>query len=219
MINKVKLVGITEPKGVEGIESLQDLIAYQAKVSNTKTQDELDNAGGLLKYLVTHQHWSPFEMGSMTLEIETTRDISRQILRHRSFSFQEFSQRYSVSEQFTVQREARLQDNENRQNSIETEGPEEQEAFSYLQKEVLATSITAYKQALGQGVAKEQARVLLPEGLTGTKMYMNGTIRSWIHYCQLRCSNGTQKEHMDIANQCKDILLEQLPILKEVLDD
>ena len=219
MINKVKLVGITEPKGVEGIESLQDLIAYQAKVSNTKTQDELKNSGGLLKYLVTHQHWSPFEMGSMTLEIETTRDISRQILRHRSFSFQEFSQRYSVSEQFTVQREARLQDNENRQNSIETEGPEEQEAFSYLQKEVLATSITAYKQALGQGIAKEQARVLLPEGLTGTKMYMNGTIRSWIHYCQLRCSNGTQKEHMDIAKQCKDILLEQLPILKEVLDD
>lgn len=217
-INTVKLVGITEPK-LEGIESLQDLIAYQAKVSNNESQGDLENSGRLLKYLVDHQHWSPFEMGSMTLEIVTTRDISRQILRHRSFSFQEFSQRYSESQNFTIQREARLQDEDNRQNSIETEDVKEQEAFGFLQTTVLSTAVAAYREALSRGVAKEQARVLLPEGLTETKMYMNGTIRSWIHYIELRCGNGTQKEHREIADQAKAILLEQLPILKEVLGE
>lgn len=178
----------------------------------------MTNSSKLLKYLVTHGHWSPFEMGSMTIEINTTRDISRQILRHRSFSFQEFSQRYSESENFTVQREARLQDHENRQNSIETEDDKIQKAFGFLQKTVLSTSITAYKEALSRGVAKEQARALLPEGLTDTKLYMSGTIRSWIHYCQLRCEPETQKEHRAIAEECKAILLEQLPELTEVLD-
>lgn len=213
----MKLVGITVPK-IDGIESLQDLIAYQAKVSNNESQGDLEKSGRLLKYLVKNKHWSPFEMGSMTLEIITTRDISRQILRHRSFSFQEFSQRYSESQNFTIKREARLQDETNRQNSITTEDSKTQEAFDFLQTTVLSASVAAYREALSRGIAKEQARVLLPEGLTETKMYMNGTIRSWIHYCELRCSNGTQKEHMDIANQAKAILIEQLPILEEVLD-
>ncbi len=217
-LNNVKLVGITEPK-VEGINNLGELIAFQAKVSNTEGQFDMEKASRLLKYLVAHQHWSPFEMGSMTLEITTTRDISRQILRHRSFSFQEFSQRYAEADHFTVKREARLQDETNRQNSIETEDEEAQDAFGFLQKTVLSTALTAYHEALERGVAKEQARVLLPEGLTETKMYMNGTIRSWIHYCQLRCGNGTQKEHKVIADQAKAILLEQLPVLKEVLGD
>lgn len=217
-MNQVKLIGITQPVGMEGIDNLQDLIAFQAKVSNTKSQDDLENSGKLLKYLVEHQHWSPFEMGSMTLEITTTRDISRQILRHRSFSFQEFSQRYAESENFTITREARLQDETNRQNSIETEDDKTQEAFGFLQTAVLSTSVASYREALSRGIAKEQARVLLPEGLTETKMYMNGTIRSWIHYVQLRCGNGTQKEHMEIANQAKDILLEQLPVLEEILN-
>lgn len=216
MSNQVKLVGITAPK-MEGINSLQDLIAFQAKVSNTEGQYDMKTAPRLLKYLVDHGHWSPFEMGSMTLEITTTRDISRQILRHRSFSFQEFSQRYAESQNFTTEREARLQDESNRQNSLETEDAATAEAFSELQKTVLSTAVAAYKTALGAGIAKEQARSLLPEGLTETKMYMNGTIRSWIHYCQLRCGNGTQKEHREIADQCRDILIGELPILEEIL--
>lgn len=216
IINNVKLVGITQPQ-VEGIDSLQDLIAYQAKVSNPKGQSDMTKASRLLKYCAAHGHWSVFEMGSMTLEITTTRDISRQILRHRSFSFQEFSQRYAESENFTITREARLQDETNRQNSIKTEDTESQEAFGFLQTTVLSTAVTAYREALARGVAKEQARVLLPEGLTETKMYMNGTIRSWIHYCELRCGNGTQAEHKEIADQVKAILLQQLPVLEEVL--
>lgn len=172
----------------------------------------------LLKYCAEHGHWSVFEMGSMTLEITTTRDISRQILRHRSFSFQEFSQRYATAQHFTASREARLQDEKNRQNSIETEDEALQKVFKFLQQTVLSASITAYQDALSRGIAKEQARVLLPEGLTETKMYMSGNIRSWIHYCQLRCGNGTQKEHKEIADAVKAILLEQLPILSEVLN-
>lgn len=179
----------------------------------------MTRAEGLINYCAKHGHWSIFEMGSMVLEIETTRDISRQILRHRSFSFQEFSQRYAESTKFTKQREARLQDDKNRQNSIETEDTETQEVFEFLQATSLATALQCYKEALGRGIAKEQARVLLPEGLTATKMYMSGNIRSWIHYCQLRCGNGTQKEHKDIADQAKAILLEQLPVLKGVFDE
>ena len=154
----------------------------------------------------------------MVVEITTTRDISRQILRHRSFSFQEFSQRYAESQHFTVKREARLQDESNRQNSLETKDEATTETFSFLQKKVLSTATAAYQKALASGIAKEQARVLLPEGLTETKMYMNGTIRSWIHYCQLRCGNGTQKEHMEIAEQCKQLLIQEVPILGELLD-
>lgn len=155
-------------------------------------------------------------MGHMTLEITTTRDISRQILRHRSFSFQEFSQRYSESTNFTVNRECRLQDKNNRQNSIETEDNKLKEIFKFLQETVISVATTSYTEALNRGIAKEQARVLLPEGLTETKMYMSGSIRSWIHYIQLRSGNGTQKEHQDIAIKCKEILLEHLPILEGI---
>lgn len=178
----------------------------------------MTNSTKLLKYLVKHNHWSPFEMGSMTLEITTTRDISRQILRHRSFSFQEFSQRYSEADKFTMLREARLQDEKNRQNSIETEDKDIQKAFEFLQGTVLSTSVTAYQEALSRGVAKEQARVLLPEGLTETKLYMSGTIRSWIHYVKLRTHVSTQKEHREIAEACKAILIGEIPALEGVLN-
>lgn len=177
----------------------------------------MSRAKRLLKYCADNGHWSVFEMGNMIVEIETTRDISRQILRHRSFSFQEFSQRYAKADRFTVKREARLQDDKDRQNSVEVEDDMLLKDFEFLQKTVLGASLTAYDHALNMGVAKEQARILLPEGLTETKMYMNGTIRSWIHYCQLRCGNGTQKEHKEIADKVKAILLEQLPVLEEVL--
>ena len=203
---------------LEELKDLQDIIAYQAKVSNLESQDDMSKAQKLLKYCATHGHWSVFEMGNLVFEITTTRDISRQILRHRSFSFQEFSQRYSESERFTIQREGRLQDEKDRQNSIESEDPELQVKFQELQAATLATSALSYKTALSMGIAKEQARVLLPEGLTETKMYMNGTVRSWIHYLKLRCGNGTQKEHKEIADMIKDIVLEELPVLKEVLE-
>ncbi|WGH49938.1 thymidylate synthase [Pseudoalteromonas phage vB_PtuP_Slicky01] len=179
----------------------------------------MTRAAKLLKYCATHGHWSVFEMGNMVVEITTTRDISRQLLRHRSFSFQEFSQRYSEVSNYTVQREARTQDLKNRQNSNEVDDPALQQAFSEMQAMTLATATLNYESALTMGIAKEQARSLLPEGLTETKMYMNGTIRSWIHYLKLRCGNGTQKEHKEIADMIKVILLEQLPVLKEVLED
>lgn len=210
-------MGITAPT-LDDIKTLQDLIAFQAKVSNLKGQMNLSQAQRLLKYCADHGHWSIFEMGNMVIEITTTRDISRQILRHRSFSYQEFSQRYAEATHFTVKREARLQDTTNRQNSIETEDTSLQDAFEFLQKSTLSVALTSYQEALSRGIAKEQARALLPEGLTETKMYMNGTIRSWIHYVQLRAGNGTQKEHMEIAKQIKAILLEQLPVLGEILN-
>ncbi len=194
-------------------------MAYQAKVSNTKAQDDMTKAQRLLKYCAEHGHFSVFEMANVVFEITTTRDISRQILRHRSFSFQEFSQRYSEVNNYTVQREARTQDLKNRQNSNEVDDPQLQASFSEMQAMTLATAALNYETALSMGIAKEQARSLLPEGLTETKMYMNGTIRSWIHYLQLRCGNGTQKEHKEIADMIKVILLEQLPVLKEVLTD
>ena len=203
---------------LEGITSLQELLAYQAKVSNLHTQDDMTKASRLLKYCLDNGHVSVFEMGNISMEITTTRDISRQILRHRSFSFQEFSQRYAEAEQFTATREARLQDVKNRQNSIETEDQSTQEVFKFLQDTVLATSVSAYKEAIARGVAKECARDLLPEGLTVTKMYMNGTVRSWIHYILTRTDPSTQKEHREIAYLCKAILLEQLPILEEILN-
>lgn len=201
------------------MKDLQDLIAYQTKVSNNKNQDDLTNAQRLLKYCAQHSHWSPFEMGNLTFEIETPRDISRQVLRHRSFSFQEFSQRYSEAMNFTVSREPRMQDPENRQNSIETDDPGVHEFFKEMQAFVLAASTKAYHNALEKGIAKECARVLLPEGLTMSKMYVNGTVRSWIHYIKVREANGTQKEHTEIALKIKELLLKELPVLKEVLED
>lgn len=171
----------------------------------------------LLNYLAKHKHWSPFEMVSVCLEIETTRDIARQILRHRSFSFQEFSQRYAnpedLGDMFEI-REARLQDTKNRQNSIENEDPALEDEWQNKQLAVIETSKLAYQWALDNGIAKEQARAVLPEGLTKSRMYMNGTLRSWIHYCDLRVSNGTQKEHIEIAKACAKVISEIYPLME-----
>ena len=214
---KVKLFACTQPiKGrVIGIENVQDVITYCAKVSNPQFQTNFETAERLIKYLIKHQHWSPFEMASATLEIETTRDIARQMLRHRSFSFQEFSQRYadvSVLDESFVLREARLQDPVNRQNSIETDDYELQLYWEAKQKKVIDAAKEAYNWALEHGIAKEQARAVLPEGNTKSRLYMQGTIRSWIHYIALRSGHGTQKEHMEIAKEIAKAISEIFPV-------
>ena len=173
----------------------------------------------LLKYLVKHKHWSPFEMVHIVMEIETTRDIGRQILRHRSFSFQEFSQRYAEVVEMSEPREARLQDSKNRQNSIETDNDELQNSWNLVQNEMLLAAKNYYAWAISKGIAKEVARSVLPEGLTMSRMYMSGSLRSWIHYCELRIANGTQKEHRELATQCWNIITEQFPSLKTVLEN
>ena len=211
----VRLVALTKPCAVTESRSAQEFVAYAARVSNPGNQNNLKTAPGLLRYLIKNDHWSPFEMVSLTMEIQTTRDISHQIVRHRSFSFQEFSQRYAETENFEW-REARLQDTKNRQNSIEinrdsAEQREVAEAFSMNQHFVLEIAKNAYEQALESGIAKEQARALLPEGLSSTTLYMAGTLRSWIHYCQLRMANGTQKEHAEIAKKCWEIIEQHFP--------
>lgn len=210
---KVRLIGYTQPVEGEiiGLDDVEELIAYCTKVSNPQHQDDFKNKDRLLAYLIKHKHWSPFEMASATLEIETTRDIARQILRHRSFSFQEFSQRYAdpVKELEFVKRETRLQDPVNRQNSLEIESDpslvDNQKHQDLIadwgrrQAGVIKQAQDAYRWAIENGIAKEQARAVLPEGLTVSRMYMNGTIRSWIHFIELRSGNGTQKEHMEVA--------------------
>ena len=203
----VRLVGITQP--VEP-GTANDLVAYTARVSNPTNQNNTATAPKLLKYLMDHQHWSPFEMVSLTMEIKTTRDISRQILRHRSFSFQEFSQRYAEANEFDS-RECRLQDEKNRQNSIETDDEDTIDWWYTVQADVIWAAENRYREALEKGIAKEQARALLPEGLTSTTLYMAGTLRSWIHYCQLRSAHGTQKEHMQIAQECWKIVSKHFP--------
>ena len=172
----------------------------------------------LIRYLIKENHWSPLEMVHMTLEIKTTRDIARQILRHRSFSFQEFSQRYAVAPGFEG-REARLQDEKNRQNSVETDDRDLNEWWQMEQKKVQARAEMSYKDALSKGIAKEQARALLPEGLTQSTLYMAGSLRSWIHYCELRRANGTQKEHMEVADKCWEIIGVHFPDIVEALND
>ena len=214
----VKLIGITKPY-IEGINTTEEFIAYVARVSNPNNQGNNDTAVKLLKYLINNKHWSPFEMASMVVEINTTRDIARQILRHRSFSFQEFSQRYAKATDlgFTI-REARLQDSKNRQNSIEVAGDSDLEFDWHIkQQNVLSVVQETYQWALDNNIAKEQARSVLPEGITNSRMYMSGTIRSWIHYCEIRADVATQKEHREIAMACKEILLQELPSLKDVL--
>ena len=185
-----------------GLDNIQDLIAYCARVSNPANQANTKTTPKLLDYLIKHKHWSPFEMASATIEVHTTRDIGRQLLRHRSFSFQEFSQRYadvnSLGDVF-VTRDARLQDVKNRQNSIDNEDAALDDEWANKQMAVIETAKMAYNWAIDNGIAKEQARVVLPEGNTKSVLYVNGTIRSWIHYCELRSSNGTQKEHMELA--------------------
>ena len=195
-----------------------DLIAYTARVSNPANQNNTKTAPRLLKYLIKENHWSPFEMVHMTLEIKTTRDIARQILRHRSFSFQEFSQRYAEATGFET-REARLQDEKNRQNSIEVEDSELNEWWQMQQKKVQGQADLANHDALSKGIAKEQARALLPEGLTQSTLYMAGSLRSWIHYCDLRRGNGTQKEHIEIADKCWDIIGIHFPDIVKALED
>lgn len=214
----VNLIGITKPSAITDCSTAADLVSYTARVSNPANQNNFTTAGKLLKYLIKEGHWSPFEMVHLVMEITTTRDISRQIIRHRSFSFQEFSQRYAVSENFITDREVRLQDPKNRQNSLP---PENDEAvplgiyFEKLQKQVVDIARANYKAALDIGVAKEQARALLPEGLTETTLYMSGTLRSWIHYVDLRTTPGTQKEHRLIAEKCKEIILQHFPMLSD----
>ena len=215
MTSEVSLVGITQPIGVEGVTTANELIAYAARVSNPGNQNNEKTAPKLLRYLIRENHWSPFEMVSVTMEIKTTRDISRQIIRHRSFSFQEFSQRYAVSEGFIQDREARKPHPTNRQLSMvdEDAGRQQtaQDMFSEMQSEVVRVAREQYELALDAGIAKEQARALLPEGLTETTLYMAGTLRSWLHYCELRRGHGTQKEHIEVADACWDVLKTHFP--------
>ena len=221
-MNNVKLIGVTQPTISNEVTrnwmTAEQLIAYCARVSNPANQDNPDSER-LLKYLVKNKHWSPFEMVHVIMEINTTRDIARQILRHRSFSFQEFSQRYAAVAEMSEPREARLQDQKNRQNSIETDDVATQEWWQEEQQWLLSKIDELYQQALKNGIAKEVARSVLPEGLTMSRMYMSGSLRSWIHYCELRMANGTQKEHRLIAEQCWNVIVEQFPSLKTVLEN
>lgn len=218
-MTEVKLVAITKPV-VEGINTAEEFVAYAARVSNPGAQINNETAPKLLKYLVRNKHWSPFEMVQVVMEVVTTRDIGRQLIRHRSFSFQEFSQRYAeVDVNNLVSREARLQDRRNRQNSIEVDDPKMNEFWAALEKGVANLCIESYKLAIDAGIAKEQARALLPEGLTPSTLYVSGSLRSWIHYCQLRGGNGTQKEHREIAMKAWDIILKEFPSLSEVLSE
>ena len=202
------------------LESAQDLIAYCARVSNPANQMNTETSEKLIKYLIKHKHWSPLEMASATMEVETTRDIARQLLRHRSFSFQEFSQRYAdptkeMDDAFVL-REARLQDTTNRQNSVETDDSRLQMLWSAQQNKVITAAKEAYQWAIDNGIAKEQARAVLPEGNTKSTLYVNGTLRSWVHYIELRSANGTQKEHMELAIECGKAIAEIFPLVKEL---
>lgn len=199
---------------------VQDLIAFCARVSNPSGQLNMETSAKLIKYLIKHKHWSPLEMVSACMEIETTRDIARQILRHRSFSFQEFSQRYAdpTKDLEFVTREARLQDTTNRQNSIDTEDASLQATWENKQLNVIEAAQKAYAWAIENGIAKEQARAVLPEGNTVSRMYMNGTLRSWVHYIELRGANGTQKEHMDIAHACARVIADVFPLADEMFE-
>ena len=210
----VKLVSYT--KDVED-RNLLEQIAYVARVSNPANQNNNDNAEKLVRYLIKHQHWSPLEMVNVCLEIETTRDIARQILRHRSFSFQEFSQRYAVADLGFEYKEARLQDVKNRQNSIKNDDEQLNEVWLKFQKDVILEATKTYQWAINNGIAKEQARAVLPEGVTVSRLYMNGTLRSWVHYIQLRSANGTQKEHQDIALACAEAIQPIFPMIKEFI--
>ncbi len=227
----VRLISYTKPSEFEAWDSeelldCQDLVAYCARFSNPSNQNNKETNEKLLKYLVKHKHWSPFEMVNACLEINTTRDIAHQIVRHRSFSFQEFSQRYANPEEMGemfVHREARLQDKKNRQNSVDLDPDNKEELrlamiWSSWQNKVIREAQEAYKWAIDNGIAKEQARVVLPEGLTKTRLYMNGTLRSWIHYIELRGGHGTQKEHMEIAHACAKVITQIFPAVQEYVE-
>ena len=214
---KVKLISYSKPTeevSDEGISDAQELVAFCARVSNPSNQLNTETSEKLITYLIKNAHWSPLEMVSACLEIETTRDIARQMLRHRSFSFQEFSQRYAnpVEDLEFVTREARMQDPKNRQNSIDTDNSEIVNEWTSKQNEVINAATNAYNWAIDSGIAKEQARSVLPEGNTVSRLYMNGTLRSWIHYIDLRAGNGTQKEHMEIAKACAEVIHNIFPM-------
>jgi thymidylate synthase (FAD) len=225
----VKMVSFSAPTQEfidEGIDDVQQLVAFCARVSNPSNQNNKDTSEKLIRYLIKHQHWSPLEMTSMCLEIETTRDIARQILRHRSFSFQEFSQRYAdpTKDLAFIGREARLQDTKNRQNSVELDltnanDRELNDIWQEKQQAVINAAKEAYTWAVSNGIAKEQARAVLPEGNTVSRMYMNGTLRSWIHYIQLRSANGTQKEHREIALKCAEVVATVFPMADEFVTE
>ena len=209
----------------QGINNVQDMVAFCARVSNPANQTNSETSEKLIKYLIKHKHWSPMELTSLCIEVETTRDIARQLLRHRSFSFQEFSQRYAdptaeLDDAFVL-REARMQDTKNRQNSVEIDmSDEKQKLLAYewerAQKRVLYVVKKEYEWAIKNGIAKEQARAVLPEGLTLSRLYVNGTLRSWIHYIDLRDGNGTQKEHAEIARACAEVIAKVFPIIKSI---
>lgn len=229
-MNKVKLISYTKPSEEFAEEwknnpDLLDLVAYCARVSNPSNQLNDDTADKLVRFLAKHGHWSPFEMVNAVIEINTTRDIAHQIVRHRSFAFQEFSQRYAdpTKDLNFVTREARLQDTKNRQNSIELDDTPAsrimKEMWHERQKEVARVAENTYKWAIEQGIAKEQARAVLPEGMTESRLYMNGTLRSWIHYIQLRSGNGTQKEHADIALECAKVIASVFPMINEYVTE
>ena len=222
-MTSAKLIGFTQPVGIElpELETAQDLIAYCARVSNPSNQMNKETGEKLIRYLVKHKHWSPLEMASATIEVSTTRDIARQFLRHRSFSFQEFSQRYAdprdMDDTFVV-REARLQDTKNRQNSISTDDKELQQAWAMKQTQIIFEAKMAYKWAIENGIAKEQARAVLPEGNTKSVVIANGTLRSWVHYIELRTANGTQKEHIDLAGECAMEIAKVFPMIEEFIE-
>jgi thymidylate synthase (FAD) len=206
-MSKVNLVWST-PDG-------ENLIAYMARVSNPTNQNNKETSHKLIKYLISNKHWSPFEMVNVCMEIETTRDIARQMLRHRSFSFQEFSQRYAEVYDVGEISQVRLQDKTNRQNSIETDDEYLTNWWRYAQVGVADLAEKWYNEALAKGIAKEVARKILPEGITTSRLYMNGTLRSWIHYCSIRCSASTQKEHREVANKCRDVIIQTFPSIKD----
>jgi thymidylate synthase (FAD) len=228
---KARLISYSQPDNIIGLDDVQDLIAYCARVSNPSGQMNSETSTKLLNYLSEHKHWSPFEMVSACIEVETTRDIARQMLRHRSFSFQEFSQRYAdpVKELEFVKRECRLQDTKNRQNSIDiTSDPSLVENQQYQdliaewnrrQTGIIELVKKHYNWAIENGIAKEQARAILPEGLTVSRLYVNGTIRSWIHYIELRSGNGTQKEHIELARACGEAITKIFPLAKEYINN
>jgi len=220
-MSEVNLIALSKPSAITDCNTAADLIAYTARVSNPANQNNTETAPRLLRYLIREQHWSPFEMVHMTMEIKTTRDIARQILRHRSFSFQEFSQRYADPTQDLdfIHREARLQDTKNRQNSVETDDKDLLEKWNMHQSKTINAAYKAYEWAIENGIAKEQARAVLPEGNTESVLYMSGTLRSWIHYCELRRGNGTQKEHSLIADKCWEIIGVHFPDIVEALND
>ena len=209
---KVDLISLSKPL-INGIQTAEEFISYCARVSNPPNQLNTNTAGGLLRYCIKHNHFSIFEMVNLVFEIETTRDIGRQIIRHRSFSFQEFSQRYAEAEDAPILRQTRLQDTKNKQNSIHSQNMALNQEFIKGQQDLWEHSQRLYKQALANGVAKEQARALLPEGMTKTRMYMNGSLRSWIHYCQVRCGVETQLEHRLIAKEIANNLIANFKFL------